>query len=202
MLRRSRRPTRRAMGRSGSQRKSTWVTIASPPTSIPVGQTAYFELLSPVRPAADITQEVYQNMTNPTVVAVYGHVTILADRVIDCNFSPPTDTTYAWGIYKDTDVFSPATGQPPWNAGRSNLWMMHHAGFLSIPGQVICGGTEVNNYGLNDLQYRRYELSHRRYKRRLDSQNDSLIWAVENAPVPFSSTNLVVTSYFRLLLLE
>jgi len=201
--RRGRRPARRA----ASQRKYTWVVVAAPLTSLTPGQSIYFELLSPVRPATDITQEVYQNMTNPTVIAVYGHVTLGADRTLVCSPSDPVNMTYAWGIYKDTDAFAPSSAVAPWSNGNSNLWMLHHSGFLLIPGQILCtggipGGAPFT-YGLNDLQYRRYELSTRKYKRRLDSQNDSLIFGVECAPSPFSTGGeLLVTAYFRLLLLE
>jgi len=202
---RSTRPrlrTRRAMRSSGSPRKFTWVTVAAPLTTLGNGQTAYFELLTPVRPPTDITQEVYQNMTNPTIVAVYGHVTVLADRNFACGVEPPSNVTYGWGIYKDTDDFTPATARAPWSNGQSNLWMLHHTGYLQIVGQTDCDGV-ANNFGVNDLQYRRYELSQRKYKRRLDSQNDSLIFAVECAPFPFTEGgDLVVTAYFRMLLLE
>jgi len=191
---------RRSVGRS--QRKYTWVTSAIPPTLLTPGLALPYELLSPVRPPSDITTEVYQSMTNPTIIRVRGHVTIVAERDNDCITQAAVNACYAWGIYKDTDAVSTATFTRPFLEGNSNDWMHHESGFIVLGSQVFCAPAlpSINDFG--SLTYRRYEFDLRRYKRRLDSQRDTLVFAIENAGPPFGNGELAFSAYFRMLLLE
>lgn len=203
MVMRRRARGRRPSGVRGSARKYTWVIVAIPSTALPPGTSVPFELLTPIRPPSDITQEIYHNMTNPTVIAVQGHVTLAVDAVADCLTGPAINAGFAWGIYADTDAVSVATFTRPFSEGNSNRWMMHHTGFLGIPSRLQCGpGQSPFTYGQTDFSYRRYEFTQRKYKRRLDSQRDSLIFAVENPGGAFGSGSIGFQAYFRLLLLE
>lgn len=203
-MRRRRGYGRRRSRGAQSQRRYTWVTVAVPPTLVIAGQALPFELLTPVRPAGDVTQEVYQNMTNPTVAAVMGNVTLFITRPLNCDAAVGAgNASYAWGIYKDSDAVDLSTFTRPFSEGNSNEWMMHRNGFLVDGARVICVGTGVQFYTpVGDLIYRRYEFNERKYKRRLDSQRDSLVFAVENPGAPFGETDLAVSAYFRILLLE
>lgn len=115
---------------------------------------------------------------------------------------------YAWGIYRDVDISSSATDLPAYSAGFSNSWMVHKTGTLSQPFLTTTFvGSQVAQVtlGQNDQQYRRYELNLRRYKRVMDSANDTLILSVENNPglTPGGfQADLNFSFYFRMLLLE
>jgi len=202
MLRRRRVFGGRRRTAGASQRKYTWVTSAIPTTSVPPGTALPFELLSPVRPPADITTEVYQSMTNPTIIRIKGHVTCIVDRNNDCTTQPPGNVSYAWGIYKDTDAVSVATFTRPFFEGNSNDWMHHESGFMVLSSQVYCIPGNATIYPYGSLPYRRYEFDLRKYKRRLDSQRDSLVFAIENAGAPFGTGEMIFSAYFRMLLLE
>jgi len=195
------RGRRRSTGRA-SQRKYTWVIVSVPPTALPSGTALPFELLSPIRPPSDITIEVYQNMTNPTVARVMGHVTLVANNDNLCATQPPTQVSYAWGLYKDSDAVDVATFTRPFSEGNSNEWMHHEAGTLFQSSGLQCTDLSPARFSLGSAPYRRYEFDLRKYKRRLDSQRDSLIFAVENPAAPFSNDELAFTAYFRILLLE
>jgi len=196
-----RRPSRRTYG-AKKRSRYTWVVIAVPPTPISAGTFQPFVLLTPLRPATNLTEEVYQSMTNPLVSAIMGHVSVTVDP-LNIQTDNARNVNYAWGIDTDDDFVNAASTLPPFTAGNSNNWMMHRSGYISVPSAVsTTGGNNTARSGTTDLYYRRYELNMRKYKRRLDSTRDSLIFVVENAPAPFSDEQMLVTAYFRLLLVE
>jgi len=86
--------------------------------------------------------------------------------------------------------------------------MIHKAGALGQPSiftSVAAGLTFSTTLGQNDFQYRRYDLNLRRYKRVMDSANDTLILSVENNGgllAPANQASLGFSFYFRMLLLE
>lgn len=175
------------------------------PFSINPSSSVTFNLLSPTQPPGNLTDSIYQQMTNPTIIAVMGHVTITALPVIACSSFLASTADYAWGIYADKDASNLATAITPYSFGFTSAWMMWHSGTVGAPGQTVCptgDGTTTNitNYNDNDLAYRRYELRQRKYKRKLDSFNDTLVFAVENSF--FSERAIAVQAYFRMLLLE
>lgn len=136
-----------------------------------------------------------------------GHLTLSTNNAITVPGNNPTRACeYAWGIYRDVDISSSATDLPAYSAGFSNSWMVHKTGTLAQP-SIFSQNTANAAYsvtgGFNDLQYRRYDLNLRRYKRTLDSFNDTLILSVENGTAPASgAADLSFSFYFRMLLLE
>lgn len=188
-------------------RRSRWVVVVGGPTTVAPGTYQTIDLLSPAQPAPTFADLTYQTMTKPTVIAIMGHMTLGAN---DTYTVPGTNLTkqceYGWGIYRDVDITSSTTDLPAYSAGFSNSWMVHKTGTLSQP-FLIASNTTDQSYaataGATDLQYRRYDLNLRRYKRTLDSLNDTLILSVENGSSPGSGTcGLAFTFYFRMLLLE
>lgn len=78
--------------------------------------------------------------------------------------------------------------------------MMWKNGIVVGPASLDCSGQPA--IVTNDAQFRRYEFMQRKYKRKMDSFNDSLIFAIENAPAGLSNQPIVVNAGFRILLLE
>lgn len=138
-----------------------------------------------------------------------GHLTLSINNVLNYpSNNPPLAAEYAWGIYRDVDISSSTTDLPAYSAGYSNSWMVHKTGTLSSPGSVtgvIGGQPGIITLGNTDLTYRRYDLNLRRYKRVMDSANDTLILSVENnsglSPAP-NRASFALSFYFRMLLLE
>lgn len=136
-----------------------------------------------------------------------GHLTITASAAYTCGVGVNSRVSeYAWGIYRDVDFFTQGTALPAYSAGFSNSWMVHKTGTVVLPAYIQCGPTEIYSpYNLggepyNDLTYRRYDLNLRKYKRTMDSLNDTLVLSVENS----SNSNMAIgiSAYFRMLLLE
>lgn len=204
---RYRRPRRRILGGSRRTRRSRWVVVVGGPTTVAPNTYSTVDLLSPLQPAATFADTTYQTMTKPTLIAVMGHMTLVAS---DTYTTPGNNSSksceYAWGLYRDVDITSSTTDLPAYSAGFSNSWMVHKTGTLSQP-FLFSQGTATQAYsagiGATDILYRRYELNLRKYKRTLDSLNDTLILSVENGSAASSTTcGLSYTFYFRMLLLE
>lgn len=148
-------------------------------------------------------------MTKPTIIAVMGHLTLSINNTLNYPAAnPPLTAEYGWGIYRDVDISSSTTDLPAYSAGYSNSWMVHKTGSLSAPGSVTtitAGAAGIITLGDTNLSYRRYDLNLRRYKRVMDSANDTLILSVENnsglAPAP-NRASFALAFYFRMLLLE
>jgi len=146
-------------------------------------------------------------MTKPTVIAIMGHMTLVVN---DALVIPGTNQTrsceYAWGIYRDVDISNSVTDLPAYSAGYSNSWMVHKTGTLGVPALFSQFSPEAAysaGQGQNDLAYRRYDLNLRRYKRVMDSANDTLILSVENnSGIATSVAQFAFSFYFRMLLLE
>lgn len=136
-----------------------------------------------------------------------GHMTLsVNDALTVPGNNVVKNVQYAWGIYRDVDIESSGTDLPPYSAGYSNSWMVHKAGALSAPA-LFSQNTSQAAYsagqGQNDFSYRRYELNLRKYKRTLDSFNDTLILSVENGTTAGANAGTLAFSfYFRMLLLE
>lgn len=133
-----------------------------------------------------------------------GHMTISTSRTISTpGLSNAVAAEYGWGIYRDVDIATSATDLPAYSAGYSNSWMVHKTGTVVEP-FIFSQSTTDQAFGItpgvNDLQYRRYELDLRKYKRTLDSLNDTLILSVENSSS--STVSIAYSFYFRMLLLE
>lgn len=132
----------------------------------------------------------------------------ISNPIIFPGFNANIGCEYAWGIYRDVDISSSVTDLPAYSAGYSNSWMVHKAGALAAPAlntTVVGGQGSGVGQGQNDWAYRRYELNLRRYKRVMDSANDTLILSVENNPGLAPAINqgsLNFSFYFRMLLLE
>lgn len=147
-------------------------------------------------------------MTKPTLIALMGHMTVTSSATYGIPANVPTRSCeYAWGIYRDVDFTSTATALPPYSDGYTNSWMIHRTGSVASPSQYTQvnadGSISAVTLGYNDLQYRRYELNQRKYKRTLDSFNDTLVLSVENGtPVGVNASDLSFSFYFRMLLLE
>lgn len=140
----------------------------------------------------------------PTLIAVMGHLTLssISPYAVPGN-NAAKFIDYAWGIYRDVDFASLGTALPAYSAGYSNSWMVHKTGTLAQPAldaTAIGGQLGMVTIGANDIQYRRYDLNLRRYKRKLDSFNDTLVLSVENAQG--STADMQLNFYFRMLLLE
>lgn len=104
------------------------------------------------------------------------------------NFANP-----AWGIYVDEDAANIATALLPYSNANTSSWMMWHTTTLFDQSSGTNPAT--------DLAYRRWEFTQRKYKRKMDSANDTLSFVVEN-PSGVGDTNILVNAFFRLLLLE
>jgi len=203
-----RRRTRRSARPVGSrQRRSRWVVVASEPVTIAPGAYQAFSLLSPIQPPSGVSDSIYQQMTKPTLIRVMGHLTIFSVAGYTCNLDVGTRfSEYAWGIYRDVDFTGSTTDLPAYSAGYSNSWMVHKTGTVALPAYTTCpdgGASTVYPLGgepYNDLTYRRYELNLSKYKRTLDSFNDTLVLSVENSTN--GNMDIAVSFYFRMLLLE
>lgn len=204
---RYRRPRRAMRVASRRARRSRWVVVVGGPTNVAPGTYQTVDLLSPAQPPPTFADLTYQTMTKPTLIAVMGHMTLSA---INTYTVPGTTVTeaceYGWGLYRDVDITSSVTDLPAYSAGFSNSWMVHKTGTLALPSAVV-SNTANQSYaftiGTNDFQYRRYELNLRKYKRTLDSLNDTLILSVENGSAPATGVcDLAFSFYFRMLLLE
>ena len=192
--------TRRVAPRSA--RKFRWAVVSGQGT-IPPQTYVTVNLLEPVQPAPTIADLIYQQMTNPTLVAIMGQMTIAANPTYVAGVTKaPQASQGAWGIYVDKDFASLATALPAYSAGFTSTWMMHKPWYVSSA-LYLASGTG-NAFAANDLNYRRYEISQRKYKRRLDSFNDTLILSIEhNSTVAQGAVdNVNYNFYFRLLLLE
>lgn len=111
---------------------------------------------------------------------------------------------YAWGIYVDKDIASAGSYLPPFSLGFTSTWMVHKSGIVvSSLYSRLQPATASESQAFappGDLQYRRYELNLRKYKRKLDSFNDTLVLSVENWTD--SQIDIACYFYFRMLLLE
>lgn len=192
----------RSSGRRSSGRQYRWTQLQPEPVNLPVGTTVVFPLLTPIQPPSTVADQLYQQMTMPTIIAVIGHVTIQDVSTFSCGTAIGGFSNFAWGLYKDTDSNTLSTSLAPWSFGQSNSWMMWHADQVNGVSTVQCAPGEGSIGFVTDLSYRRYNFTQRRYKRKMDSYSDSLIFAVENAPAGFSFDPIVVNAYFRILLLE
>jgi len=148
-------------------------------------------------------------MTKPTVIAIMGHLTLgVSNPIVTPGFTLVSGCEYAWGIYRDVDISSTTTDLPAYSAGYSNSWMIHKTGALATPAinSTFVGGQVAQvGQGQNDWAYRRYDLNLRRYKRVMDSANDTLILSVENnagLTPPANQATFNFSFYFRMLLLE
>jgi len=202
-----RRLSRVRYGNRRASRRYRWAIASVDPVSLGPGDAVTFNLLSPIQPPSNLTDSIYQQMTNPTIIAVMGHVTIYSLPPVSCNTYLPSTADYAWGLYVDKDAASVTTAITPWSFGYTSTWMMWHSGTVGSGGQVVCptgveGQTQTSPLQMSDLAYRRYELRQRKYKRKLDSFNDTFVFAVENAPATASERGIGVSAYFRMLLLE
>lgn len=140
-----------------------------------------------------------------------GHLTLSINNTLNYpSNNPSLAAEYAWGIYRDVDISSSTTDLPAYSAGYSNSWMIHKAGSLSAPSSVTSVNPTTFDVGIitlgdTNLSYRRYDLNLRRYKRVMDSANDTLILSVENnaglSPAP-NRASFAMSFYFRMLLLE
>lgn len=203
MYRRRSRAALRPRRQASTARRMRWAVVTGF-NSLQPGQYLTFDLLSPIQPASGVSDLIYQSMTMPTLIAVMGHFTIAAnDPIMVPGLTQAAVAEYAWGLYKDVDIASQATALPAYSAGYSNSWMHHRVGNLAtaaIVSQSTAGAAFSATLGNNDQTYRRYDLNLRRYKRKLDSFNDTLVLSVEN---PSSSTmGFGFYFYFRFLLLE
>lgn len=183
------------------------MVVVGGPTTVTPGTYQTVDLLSPAQPAPTFADLTYQTMTKPTIIAVMGHMTVSGVRsyTIPAN-EVPKSCEYAWGLYRDVDITSSTTDLPAYSAGFSNSWMVHKTGTLITPfltSSTTATQTYAATTGVNDAQYRRYELNLRKYKRTLDSLNDTLILSVENGSSPGAGVcDLAFSFYFRMLLLE
>lgn len=204
MAMRRRYPTRSTRRfRPASGRKYRWVVVSGR-NSVPPATYATVNLLEPVQPPATIADTIYQQMTNPTLIAIMGHLTIATNNVfVSGTTRQPSASSGAWGIYVDKDFASLATALPPYSAGFTSTWMVHKSFYVSSP-LYLTGTTGNVVIGNNDLNYRRYEINQRKYKRRLDSFNDTLILAIEhNTTAANGAADFInYDFYFRMLLLE
>jgi len=197
----SMRPRRRS-------RRARWIVVVGGPLTVTPNTYVTVSLLSPIIPAATLADSLYQQMTKPTIIAIMGHMTLQANNTFATSgVTNALGAEYAWGIYRDVDISSAATDLPAYSAGYSNSWMVHKTGTLSQPaiGIFNAGGlTSQYGYAATDINYRRYELNLRRYKRTMDSANDTLILSVENNTILGSTfdTDFAFSFYFRMLLLE
>lgn len=203
---RYRKPRRRITGVSRRSRRTRWVVVTGGGT---VAQSTYttIDLLSPAQPAPTFADLTYQTMTKPTLIATMGHLTLVAsDTYTTPGNNSAKSCEYGWGIYRDVDITSSTTDLPAYSAGYSNSWMIHKVGVLSQPflfSQSTSQQAFSAGIGATDILYRRYDLNLRKYKRTLDSLNDTLILSVENGSSAGATTcALTFTFYFRMLLLE
>lgn len=136
-----------------------------------------------------------------------GHLTCsINNALVVPGLNNTLSADYAWGIYRDVDIQTSGTDLPAYSAGYSNSWMVHKSGALSVP-SLFSQNTATQAYsatvGATDYSYRRYELNLRKYKRTLDSFNDTLILSFENGTSPGANAGDISFSfYFRMLLLE
>lgn len=197
-----RRYTRRRFASRGSRRSARryrWVVVTGQILLQPQTYQAV-ELLTPTQPTTTLADSIYQSMTKPTIVAIMGSVTVIANRTYQTGVGQNGEVMeYAWGIYRDVDLTGSSTELPPFGLGYSNSWMTHKVGVVSSPSY---NGTAF--FGDYDLGYRRYDLNLRKYKRTLDSSNDSLIFVGESATASTATnkTTVQMITYFRILLLE
>lgn len=188
-------------------RRSRWIVVVGENISVSPGTYQVIDLLTPVQPAGTIADLIYQQMTKPTLIALMGHMTLtVTNPFTTTGTTLPFGCEYAWGIYRDVDFTSSATALPAYSAGYSNSWMVHKTGSLSTAG-IYAQDTATQAYsvtpGNTDISYRRYELNLRKYKRTLDSFNDTLVLSVENGTsASASAATFVFSFYFRMLLLE
>lgn len=202
---RKRRYTRVASKRA---RRSRWIVVVGGPITVTPGTYQTVDLLGPLQPPPTIADTIYQQMTKPTLIAVMGHFTISATSGYGIPDNVPArQAEYGWGIYRDVDFATTTTDLPAYSAGYSNSWMVHKTGTLAIPAQYTQlnadGSISFVGGGFNDFQYRRYDLNLRKYKRTLDSFNDTLILSVENGTSPgANATDIAFSFYFRMLMLE
>lgn len=202
------RRRRYSRGVSKRARRSRWVVVVGGPLTVTPGTYVTVDLLTPIQPAGSIADSIYQQMTKPTLIAVMGHMTIGASSAYGIPSNQVArQAEYAWGVYRDVDFSSSNTDLPAYSAGFSNSWMVHKTGTVALPAQYsqvnADGSISEVGIGQNDLQYRRYDLNLRRYKRVLDSFNDTLILSVENgSPAISTATDITFSFYFRMLLLE
>jgi len=205
------RYSRRSRGGSGRTRRTSarryrWVVLTGSNVVAPATYQAV-DLLTPIQPASTVADLIYQQMTKPTLIRLMGHMTLVINNGF--NITGPTNpfgVDYGWGIYRDVDFTSSGTALPAFSDGYSNSWMVHKVGFLSSIG-TYAQDVPTQSFGITpgntDIQYRRYELDLRKYKRTLDSFNDTLVLSVENAtPAGATAGTLFYSFYFRVLLLE
>lgn len=193
----SSRPSRRS-SRQGSARRFRWVVVTGR-VSVAVNNVQPIQLLSPLLPPGTVADTQYQQMTQPTLIAVKGNVTVTPDVNYTLGVSQGARLSdFAWGLYVDRDFVTTGTALPPFSDGYSNAWMMHETDVITSPG-YLADANQGAFASLGSIHYRRYHLNERRYKRKLDSFNDTLMFVFENGG---PSLNLVVDTYFRLLLLE
>lgn len=193
---------------SGRARRYRYAVVVGGPLTVTPNTYVTVDLLTPVQPAGTIADSIYQQMTKPTLISIEGHFTagISTPLGIPSN-APALGAEMAWGIYVDKDISSSSTDLPAYSLGFTTTWMMHKATRLASPAlftQVNADGSvSAVTLGQNDIQYRRWEFRQRKYKRTLDSFNDTLILSVENgSPVSSVSGDITFSFYFRLLLLE
>lgn len=163
------------------------------------GNYAVIDLLTPVQPAGTIADTIYQQMTNPTLARVSGHVDIYDAQQYTLGTSQNGGIIpFAWGLYVDKDIASTGTALPPYSLGFTTTWMMHRTGSVAAPG-FLSDATRAAFTSVGYPQVRRYNINQTKYKRKLDSFNDTLVFAVENASTTIA---LSYDFYFKLLLLE
>lgn len=137
-------------------------------------------------------------MTNPTIVKIQGHIDIFSAQTYTLGtavggFVSP----YAWGIYVDKDIASNATALPPYSLGYTSTWMAWKTGTITA-GAFYTDATRAA-FLPNSFDKARHTLNLTKYKRKLDSFNDTLVLSIENASASFV---MGYDFYFRMLLLE
>lgn len=187
--------------RRNSARRYRWVTVLGS-FGVTEESATIVQLLSPVQPPGNIADTLYQQMTKPTLIAVMGNVTVYGSAgyssgtAQDAQFLP-----YSWGMYVDDDVNTSTTSLTPFSQANTSDWIVHKTGIVSAPGYLPTG-TANSFFADTNLTNRRYDLNLRKYKRTMDSYNDTLVFAVETGSRTGENINLGVYYYFRMLLLE
>lgn len=188
-------PVRRRTRRTSARRYRYVVLVGSggvSPTSYGV-----WDLLSPTQPPSSIADSIYQQMTNPTIARIEGHVDVYASKTyaLGTTYSGAV-VPFAWGLYVDKDIQSNATALPPYSLGFTTTWLMHETGTVHVPG-FLSDATRAA-FIPTPIQHKR-SLFNSKYKRKVDTFNDSLIFTIENAS---TTDSIAYDFYFRFLLLE
>lgn len=150
--------------------------------SVAPNSLSVIPLLTPTVPASQtLATQIYSTM---------GRVVLAKTNFnFDCTLAGTLSgtTTYAAmgiGIYVDSDAVDATNPLRPLQDGNSTDWLLWHyfvlrSGAFSIVSTPAPGGVVLSNH--TSQLYKRYAYTMTRYKRKMDTSNDSLVMVVQNS---------------------